>query len=47
MGSLRDLPNPGIRPMSPALEVDSLQSEIPGKPVCMYIYMYVYIYTIY
>ena len=27
----RDLPNPGIEPMSPALQVDSLPSELPGK----------------
>ena len=27
-----DLPNPGIEPRSPALQVDSLSSEPPGKP---------------
>ena len=27
-----DLPNPGFDPWSPALQVDSLQSEPPGKP---------------
>ena len=27
-----DLPDPGIEPMSPALQVDSLPSEPPGKP---------------
>ena len=27
-----DLPNPGIEPRSPALQVDSLPSESPGKP---------------
>ena len=26
-----DLPNPGIRPSSPALQADSLPSELPGK----------------
>jgi len=26
-----DLPNPGIEPVSPALQVDSLPSELPGK----------------
>ena len=26
-----DLPNPGIEPRSPALQVDSLLSEPPGK----------------
>ena len=28
----RDLPNPGIEPGSPALQVDALPSEPPGKP---------------
>ena len=28
----RDLPNPGIKPKSPALQVDSLPSEPPRKP---------------
>ena len=27
-----DLPNPGIKPGSPASEADSLPSEPPGKP---------------
>ena len=27
-----DLPNPGIKPSSPALQVDSLPTEPPGKP---------------
>ena len=27
-----DLPNPGIKPRSPALEADCLPSEPPGKP---------------
>ena len=27
-----DFPNPGIEPGSPALQVDSLPSELPGKP---------------
>ena len=27
-----DLPNPGIKPRSPALQADSLLSESPGKP---------------
>ena len=31
MPSCRDLPNPGIKPRSPALQVDSLPSEPPGK----------------
>ena len=29
-----DLPIPGIKPRSPALEADSLPSEPPGKPQC-------------
>ena len=28
-----DLPNPGIKPGSPALQADSSMSEPPGKPV--------------
>ena len=28
-----DLQNPGIEPRSPALQVDSLPSELPGKPI--------------
>ena len=31
--SSRDLPNPGIKPRSPKLQVDSLLSEPPGKPM--------------
>ena len=27
-----NLPNPGIKPRSPALQADSLPSETPGKP---------------
>ena len=27
-----DLPNPGIKPGSPALQVDSLPKELSGKP---------------
>ena len=27
-----DLPNPGIKPKAPALQVDSLPTEPPGKP---------------
>ena len=30
--TLGDLPDPGIKPKSPALQVDSLLSELPGKP---------------
>ena len=28
-----DLPNPGVEPRSPAMQVDSLPSEPPGKPL--------------
>ena len=28
-----DLPNPGIKPKSPALQADPLLSETPGKPI--------------
>ena len=28
-----DLTNPGIKPKSPALQVDSLPAELPGKPL--------------
>ena len=28
-----DLPDPGIEPGSPALQVDSLPTELPGKPL--------------
>ena len=31
-----DLPDPGIKPRSPALQVDSLPSEPPGNPWCKY-----------
>ena len=33
--SSRNLPNPGIKPWSPALQADSLPSEPPGKPISM------------
>ena len=28
-----DLPNPGIKPGSPALQADALTSKLPGKPL--------------
>ena len=31
-----DLPNPGIKPRSPALQADALLSEPPGKPSIRY-----------
>ena len=30
-----DLPDPGIKPGSPALQADTLMSEPPGKPKCL------------
>ena len=30
-----DLPNPGTEPQSPALQVDSLPSEPPRKPIAL------------
>ena len=38
-----DLLDPGIKPGSPALQADSLPTELSGKPV--YTFMYVYIYV--
>ena len=32
-----DLPNQGIEPWSPSLQADSLPSEPPGKPQCVFI----------
>ena len=32
LSSPGDLPDPGIKPMSPALQADSLLSKPPGKP---------------
>jgi len=34
-----DLPNPGIKPRSPALQEDFLWSEPPGKPYLCEIYL--------
>ena len=34
-----DLPNPGIKPRSPALQVDSLPIEPPGKPKIQFRYV--------
>ena len=31
-----DLPDPGIKPESPAFQADSLLSEPPGKPIIIY-----------
>ena len=40
-----DLPNPGIKPMSPvspALQADSLPAEPPGKPTCLSLFRKIY-----
>ena len=34
--SPEDLPNPGVEPGSPALQMDSLPTELPGKPFMSY-----------
>ena len=34
--SPRDLLNPGIKQGSPALQVDSLPAELPGKPIIFF-----------
>jgi len=44
---LGDLPDPGIEPVSPALQADSLPTEPPGKTVCVCVCVCVYIYNIY
>ena len=38
-----DLPNPGIKPRSSALQANSLQSEPPGKPFTVYIFVQVHV----
>ena len=35
-----DLPNPRIKPGSPALQADSLPTELSGKPMLIYAYTY-------
>ena len=32
--SLGNLLNPGIEPRASTMQVDSLPSELPGKPIC-------------
>ena len=34
-----DLPDPGIKPVSPALQADSLPSKPPEKPVYVYVFL--------
>ena len=38
--TLGDLPDPGIKPRSPALQADALSSELPGKQVSSTFYGY-------
>ena len=40
-----DLPDPGIEPRSPALQVDSLPSESPDQYILIYIYPHVCVYV--
>ena len=43
-----DLPNPGIKPRSPASQADALSSEPPGKPIpymCRYICIISFMYA--
>ena len=41
-----DLPNPGIEPGSPALQADSLPTQLQGKHFnILYIYIYIYTHT--
>ena len=35
-----DLPDPGIKPRSPALQADALPSEPPGKPSVFFYILY-------
>jgi len=37
--SPRDLPDPGIKPVSPALQADSLPSKPPEKAVYVYVFL--------
>ena len=37
-----DLPNPGIKPGSPALQADSLPAELPGKPFIVIFMIHIY-----
>ena len=34
-----DLPDPGIEPVSPALQADSLPSKPPEKPIYVYVFL--------
>ena len=45
MPSPRDLPTPGTEPASPALQVESLPTELPRKPIYMLTYTEIYTYV--
>ena len=38
------LPDPGIELGSPALQVDSLPTELPAKSICIYIYIFFFLF---
>jgi len=40
--SPRDLPDPGIEFGSPALQADSLPTELQGKPKMILIYLFIF-----
>ena len=42
-----DLPDPGIKPASPAWQADSLPSELPGKLLTYIQYYYIHANTLY
>src|SRR5574337_1098638 len=42
-----DLPDPGIKPGSPALQADSLPSKPPGKPFMLFLFIIVRIWKQY
>ena len=39
LGRVADLPDPGIKPGSPALQVDSLPTQLSGKPKSIHIFL--------
>ena len=39
--SAGDLPDPGIKPRSPALQADALTSEPPGKPRLFHLFLFI------
>ena len=46
--SLGDLPDPGMKPRSPALQADYLPTELQGKPVLCHMYFkYIFSLNIY